>query len=71
MDETGNIPTTMNWDLKPDPSGWLSPMTPMSPMSPMTPMFPLSHGCICPPTSEQTCRGDHCPRQPAKEFRTA
>lgn len=23
-------------------------------------------GCICPPSSEMTCRGDHCPRQPTK-----
>ena len=26
------------------------------------------HGCICPPTSEQTCQGDFCPRQPMKPF---
>lgn len=22
------------------------------------------HGCICPPTSEQTCQGEDCPRKP-------
>lgn len=22
------------------------------------------HGCICPPTSEQTCKGQFCPRKP-------
>lgn len=21
-------------------------------------------GCVCPPTSEKTCRASHCPRQP-------
>lgn len=23
------------------------------------------HGCICPPTSEQTCQGAFCPRRPS------
>jgi hypothetical protein len=22
------------------------------------------HGCICPPTAEQTCQGPLCPRKP-------
>jgi hypothetical protein len=32
------------------------------------PSFPYyaQVGCICPPTSENTCRGDFCPRQKAK-----
>lgn len=25
-----------------------------------------SRGCVCPPTSEKTCRSSNCPRQPAK-----
>lgn len=25
---------------------------------------PLPQGCICPPTSEQTCRNPNCPRAP-------
>lgn len=25
---------------------------------------PSQHGCICPPGSEQTCRGLQCPRRP-------
>jgi hypothetical protein len=25
-------------------------------------------GCICPPTSEQTCQNPRCPRQPPKEL---
>lgn len=24
---------------------------------------PMPRGCICPPTSEQTCKADFCPRQ--------
>lgn len=23
-------------------------------------------GCVCPPTSEQTCQADRCPRRPTK-----
>lgn len=35
------------------------------PMQPMQPMFmpPTPMGCICPPTSEQTCKGALCPRR--------
>jgi hypothetical protein len=29
----------------------------------MTYVMSSPHGCICPPTSEQTCRGFNCPRQ--------
>jgi hypothetical protein len=29
----------------------------------MTCVMSSPHGCICPPTSEQTCRGFNCPRQ--------
>lgn len=25
---------------------------------------PVQQGCICPPTSEQTCRSPICPRKP-------
>ena len=25
--------------------------------------FGAPQGCICPPTSEQTCRADYCPRK--------
>lgn len=25
-------------------------------------------GCICPPTSEQTCLNDRCPRKPWKPY---
>ena len=28
-----------------------------------------SHGCICPPTSEKTCKGPMCPRRPIGETR--
>lgn len=24
---------------------------------------PVQQGCICPPTSEQTCQSDRCPRR--------
>jgi hypothetical protein len=27
---------------------------------------PVSQGCICPPTSEQTCQNPQCPRQAVK-----
>ena len=27
-----------------------------------------SPGCICPPTSEQTCLNDRCPRKPWKPY---
>lgn len=27
---------------------------------------PIMQGCICPPTSEQTCQNPHCPRQAPK-----
>lgn len=29
---------------------------------------PAPRGCICPPGSEATCKGDHCPRQPAQTY---
>jgi hypothetical protein len=29
---------------------------------------PVTQGCICPPTSEQTCQNPRCPRQPPKEL---
>ena len=29
-------------------------------------MQPVTQGCICPPTSEQTCLNDRCPRKPWK-----
>ena len=28
---------------------------------------PQHQGCICPPTSEQTCQNPICPRKPGKE----
>lgn len=40
-----------------DPPRWPAPYT-----VPMTPVFqPM--GCICPPTSEQTCQSLICPRK--------
>ena len=27
---------------------------------------PVTQGCICPPTSEQTCQNERCPRKPWK-----
>lgn len=32
---------------------------------------PANRGCVCPPTSEKTCRADHCPRQPAKPLKAS
>lgn len=29
---------------------------------------PVTQGCICPPTSEQTCLNDRCPRKPWKPY---
>ena len=29
---------------------------------------PQQQGCICPPTSEQTCLNDRCPRKPWKPY---
>lgn len=29
---------------------------------------PVTAGCICPPTSEQTCLNDRCPRKPWKPY---
>lgn len=37
---------------------------------PPMPEFP-PHGCICPPTSEATCRGDFCPRRPIRSEASA
>lgn len=32
------------------------------------PLFqPIPHGCICPPGSELTCKGEQCPRRAPKE----
>ncbi len=33
--------------------------TPLQP----TPIIPFAPGCICPPTSEQTCQSAACPRK--------
>jgi hypothetical protein len=27
---------------------------------------PAPRGCVCPAGAEKSCKGDHCPRQPAK-----
>lgn len=35
---------------------WCAPIQPVVAATP--------HGCICPPTSEQTCAGIACPRRP-------
>jgi hypothetical protein len=37
------------------PAAWNSPLAP--------PMMPVPMGCICPPTSEQTCQNPACPRR--------
>lgn len=29
-------------------------------------VHPVPQGCICPPTSEQTCQNPTCPRKPYK-----
>jgi len=60
-------PTSMNWDLNPNPPLYTLPGTPMLPALPPPPLPAptFNYGCICPPTAEQTCRGDRCPRQPA------
>ena len=34
------------------------------PAYPLPPAPVASYGCICPPTSEQTCQGTFCPRKP-------
>lgn len=39
-----------------NPPGWYGPT--YNPLSYTPPM-----GCICPPTSEQTCRNELCPRK--------
>lgn len=47
------------------PNRVLGPLGPQ-PMQPMTPgLAPLFApvGCVCPPTSEQTCENPACPRQ--------
>lgn len=33
------------------------------------PRFVAPQGCICPPTSEQTCKNPHCPRGGGLPFR--
>lgn len=33
---------------------------------PPQPVF-VQHGCICPPTSEQTCQSPLCPRKPFQQ----
>lgn len=33
-----------------------------------TPYQPPQMGCICPPTSEQTCEGPLCPRKPPRGY---
>lgn len=30
-------------------------------------IYPQQQGCICPPTSEQTCQNPTCPRKPPQE----
>lgn len=40
------------------------------PVSPPPPDFmlpSLTIGCVCPPTSEQTCQNPTCPRKPIKD----
>lgn len=32
--------------------------------SPPLPYYPTQQGCVCPPTSEQTCQNGLCPRKP-------
>lgn len=51
--------------------GWQPLPAPTHPYQPQLPAYipaPQPRGCICPPGSEATCKGDHCPRQPAKDF---
>lgn len=66
----------IDWTLTPASTlveGWWVPPT-APPIhhqwlpEPMFPFYipPVQHGCICPPTSEKTCQGDNCPRQPTK-----
>lgn len=53
-------------DFPEQPYIWPNPPPVYTP-PPFTGTFP-HHGCICPPTSEQTCQGDYCPRRPAKPW---
>ena len=36
--------------------------------TPLAIVQPVTQGCICPPTSEQTCLNDRCPRKPWKPY---
>ena len=38
------------------------------PSNPNSGIAILPPGCICPPTSEQTCLNDRCPRKPWKPY---
>jgi len=34
-------------------------------------IIPQPQGCICPPTSEQTCQNPRCPRKPPQPIRAS
>jgi hypothetical protein len=47
-------------------TGWQCPICHPQVTLPWPPPYhaaPVQQGCICPPTSEQTCQGPMCPRK--------
>lgn len=45
------------------PGGWGINPTVVCHCSDPRPIAPAQHGCICPPKSEETCKGLMCPRR--------
>jgi hypothetical protein len=48
--------------------GCLHPSCPMRGAGMATMYYIVPGGCICPPTSEQTCQGPMCPRKKPQEI---
>jgi hypothetical protein len=48
--------------------GWQPLPAPPLPYQNFPPFDQRPRGCICPPGSEETCKGSDCPRQPAKTY---
>lgn len=58
--KTIKLPPATVWEgTTSEPSKYTLPPSPSPTLTP--------HGCICPPTSEQTCGNPLCPRKPSRE----
>jgi hypothetical protein len=61
-----------DYGTQPLPSSppWEPTYTPPPVTVPSIPVTPAPRGCVCPPTSEQTCQSPVCPRKPARQMKT-